>query len=99
LQLIRIIQEALINVRKHAHAQQVRISCREIDHVLIIEIQDDGQGFFANEVLESSQYGMRGMRERAKPDWGRAALDKPAWLRNNRTSFLPLRDEWEENIE
>jgi signal transduction histidine kinase len=99
LQLIRIIQEALINVRKHAHAQHVQIYCREMDHALVIEIQDDGQGFFADEVLESSQYGMRGMRERAnligaELQW----ISQPGSGTAVRLA-IPLRDEWEENIE
>ena len=65
LQMIRIIQEALINVRKHAQAHQVQISCREIDQVFVVEVKDDGQGFCADEVPEPSQHGLRGMRERA----------------------------------
>jgi len=65
LQLIRIIQEALVNVRKHAYAHQILISCREVDHVLVVEIQDDGRGFCADDVPEPSQHGLKGMRERA----------------------------------
>ncbi len=64
-QLIRIVQEALNNIRKHAHAKQVCIYMREWQDELVIEIQDDGQGFDADEVPELSQHGLRGMRERA----------------------------------
>jgi signal transduction histidine kinase len=65
LQMIRIIQEALINVRKHARAHKVQIICRQMDQKLIIEIQDDGQGFCLDDVPAITQHGMRGMRERA----------------------------------
>jgi two-component system, NarL family, nitrate/nitrite sensor histidine kinase NarX len=65
-QLIRIVQEALSNVRKHAHGSMVRISMREWDGDLILELQDDGQGFSPEDIPGLSQYGLRGMRERAE---------------------------------
>ncbi len=64
-QLIRIVQEALSNVRKHAHAQQVWIACREDSSDLLLEVRDDGEGFAPEDVAGPSQYGLRGMRERA----------------------------------
>jgi signal transduction histidine kinase len=36
-----------------------------MDQKLIIEIQDDGQGFCLDDVPAITQHGMRGMRERA----------------------------------
>lgn len=65
-QLIRIVQEALSNVRKHAQASSVWVSCFEKDNELVIEIQDDGRGFLAEDVPGPSQHGLRGMRERAE---------------------------------
>ena len=66
-QLIRIVQEALSNIRKHARARTVRLSLREWQGQQIIEIADDGLGFDAEDVPEVSRHGLRGMRERA--DW------------------------------
>ncbi|MDR3578260.1 MAG: histidine kinase [Anaerolineaceae bacterium] len=65
-QLIRIVQEALSNIRKHAHAQQVIVSVHEWHDDLIVEVSDDGQGFSAEDVPEVTRYGLRGMRERAE---------------------------------
>jgi two-component system, NarL family, nitrate/nitrite sensor histidine kinase NarX len=65
-QLIRIMQEALSNVRKHAQAENVRVSCIEKDGDLVIEIQDDGKGFASEDVAGTSRHGLRGMRERAE---------------------------------
>ncbi len=65
-QLMRIVQEGLSNVRKHAHAQQVWVSLRIWDGELILELTDDGKGFSAEDVPELSRYGLRGMRERAE---------------------------------
>lgn len=65
-QLIRIVQEALSNVRKHAQATQVWIGCRELDGDLLLEVRDDGRGFAPQDVTSASQHGLRGMRERAE---------------------------------
>ncbi len=65
-QLIRILQEALSNIRKHANARRVWISLREWEGDLILEIGDDGQGFNPEEMPELSQYGLRGIRERSE---------------------------------
>jgi two-component system nitrate/nitrite sensor histidine kinase NarX len=65
-QLIRIVQEALSNVRKHARASAVWINCREVDDDLWIEVRDDGKGFSPEDVPGPSQHGLRGMRERAE---------------------------------
>jgi len=65
-QLIRIVQEALSNVRKHAGANRVDISCHPLGEELVMEIHDDGAGFNVEDVPGPSQHGLRGMRERAE---------------------------------
>jgi two-component system, NarL family, nitrate/nitrite sensor histidine kinase NarX len=65
-QIIRIVQEALSNVRKHARAQGVTINLHEWQSDLLLEVSDDGQGFDADDVPEISRHGLRGMRERAE---------------------------------
>lgn len=65
-QLIRIVQEALNNIRKHANGEQAWVSCQEIKGDLILEVRDDGSGFDIEDIPQSSQYGLRGMRERAE---------------------------------
>jgi len=65
-QLIRVVQEALSNIRKHARAGHVTISIRRWKEDLILEVRDDGQGFSPEDVPSISQYGLRGMRERAE---------------------------------
>ncbi|HMN59301.1 MAG TPA: ATP-binding protein [Anaerolinea sp.] len=65
-QLVRIVQEALNNVRKHAHAGQMTINLREWGSDLLVEIIDDGQGFDPEDIPPVAQYGLRGMRERAE---------------------------------
>jgi signal transduction histidine kinase/DNA-binding response OmpR family regulator len=59
----RLVQEALTNVAKHAHAERVRVAVSESDGELLLEIQDDGVGF--DSLASSEGFGLAGMRERA----------------------------------
>jgi two-component system nitrate/nitrite sensor histidine kinase NarX len=65
-QLIRIVQEALTNVRKHAQSCAVTISAFERDREVIFEVRDNGRGFSPEGAPTTSQYGLRSMRERAE---------------------------------
>lgn len=64
-QLIRIVQEALSNVRKHSGATRAWINCNHTENGFMIEIGDDGCGFSLEEVPGVSRYGLQGMRERS----------------------------------
>lgn len=65
--LIRIIQEALSNVRKHAGTTRARVQfCREPDLVRVV-IADDGQGFDPADVTQDGRhFGLSIMKERAR---------------------------------
>lgn len=65
-QVIRIVQEALTNVRKHSQASQVIIEVRQQDRSLSIKVEDDGKGFNPEIPLPQNSFGLRGMRERAE---------------------------------
>jgi DNA-binding NarL/FixJ family response regulator len=68
-QLMRIIQEALTNSRKHAQAQAARVICTSTAEQVHIIVADDGCGFDprqAHHLIEDSQhFGLHSMRERA----------------------------------
>ena len=66
IQLIRIIQEALSNIRKHANASQATIACGQQGNEMILEISDNGCGFAPSDTPGTSHHGLRGMRERAE---------------------------------
>lgn len=65
VQLIRIIQEALSNVRKHAQASEAWIEYDQVGEIFLVEIRDDGRGFHPDELPGVSKYGLQGMRERS----------------------------------
>ena len=64
--LLRVCQEALANVRKHARARQVsvRLSYADADAGVRLTVADDGAGFDVNHV--KGGYGLHGMRERVR---------------------------------
>jgi two-component system nitrate/nitrite sensor histidine kinase NarX len=64
-QLVRIVQEAFSNIRKHAQAGRVWVACRVVGDDLLLEVRDDGQGFAPEDITGAWRHGLRGMRERA----------------------------------
>jgi two-component system nitrate/nitrite sensor histidine kinase NarX len=69
IQVMRIVQEALTNVRKHARARRVWVRCEEDGGDLLVTVQDDGQGFDAGCPTGADgtpHYGLQIMRERAE---------------------------------
>jgi DNA-binding NarL/FixJ family response regulator len=70
-QLLRILGEALTNVRRHSGASHVRVGVGITEEKLWAEVVDDGRGFDATEGSEEAAsatggLGIRGMRERAR---------------------------------
>jgi signal transduction histidine kinase len=67
LQIVRIIQESLTNVRKHARATKARVDVHRYDGQLVVSIQDDGAGFNPEVTArgEFPKFGLTTMRERA----------------------------------
>lgn len=61
--LLRCAQEALANVRKHAHARQVRVSIDATDDGAGLTVTDDGVGIGTQ---AGNGYGLAGMAERVR---------------------------------
>src|SRR5436190_11611649 len=63
--MLRIAQEALMNVHRHAHATSVRVSLISHDGRLELSVQDDGQGMPpVNSEAMTDGVGLQGMRHR-----------------------------------
>lgn len=66
LQVLRILKEALVNVRKHAHACSVSITLRAGPGGLEAEVADDGVGLSGGSVRRPGHRGLVSMRHRAE---------------------------------
>jgi signal transduction histidine kinase len=77
VELIRIIQEALANVRKHARgASQVNIQVSARDEQLSLAIRDDGAGFKpAAQGSDGKHFGLQIMQQRAARIGGQIEID------------------------
>ncbi|MFC1866175.1 histidine kinase [Chloroflexota bacterium] len=67
LQAIRIVQECLSNVRKHAKATYATIRIAAEDDSITIAVKDDGKGFDVDIIYNEdfTKFGLRNMKERA----------------------------------
>jgi signal transduction histidine kinase len=86
-EVLRIVQEALVNVRRHSGASQVvvRLSADEYDWVLKVEDNGRGLGFtgrLTHEQIERDQAGPRVIRQRVEALGGRFSIESsPGGLR------------------
>jgi signal transduction histidine kinase len=71
--IYRIVQEALTNALKHAHATHVGVTVAEGDGEVVVEVRDDGAGFRPEAATRG--YGLIGMRERVQLAGGRLEID------------------------
>lgn len=73
VQLLRVVQEALTNTRKHAGAKRVGIRINCLDGGTALVIEDDGVGFDPATVSSSMEggFGLASMRERVTTLGGR----------------------------
>ncbi len=81
LQLIRVVQEALTNVRKHSQSSSawVAVDLSDSDILIsdiLITVGDRGKGFDPKVVESSEQaFGVRTMRERIERAGGRLTIE------------------------
>jgi signal transduction histidine kinase len=73
-QLLRIIQEALTNARKHSGASQVTVELQPVTRpsglYLAATVRDNGRGFDPDEASRPGHFGLYTMRERAQAEGG-----------------------------
>jgi signal transduction histidine kinase len=72
--LVRTIQEALMNVRKHAQTDKALLQISRIESQTQILIEDKGSGFELNTDNETS-FGLKIMRERIEGIGGRLEIE------------------------
>ncbi|MEO5574591.1 MAG: ATP-binding protein [Gaiellaceae bacterium] len=80
--LLRVLQEALSNVRQHSGSSTVALTLREDAVGVLMEVRDDGHGFDPESVVPhedgQSGIGVVGMRERLRLLGGLLELESAA---------------------
>ena len=73
--VFRILQEALANVAKHAHASEVSVVMTVRDDSLRMLVDDDGDGFSMSVAPSAGSRGLADMRERVRFLGGRIGIE------------------------
>jgi len=70
INIYRLVQEALNNIKNHAHANKVDIKLLSSHPNIILRIEDDGRGFDLEEAFQKARQnkrlGLLGMQERVR---------------------------------
>ena len=88
LQVLRIMQEVMSNVLRHAGARRIRVVTRALPTQVEVEVADDGCGFDAQQ--PSTGRGLRHLVQRAGRLGGSVQIDSAAGRGTRVTLVLPL---------
>jgi nitrate/nitrite-specific signal transduction histidine kinase len=94
VQLIRIVQEALSNVRKHSQATAASVRLRKEGRFLTMVIEDNGRGFDVGQARErrGHHFGLNIMSERAESLNGTLEIHSSLEEGTRVISKIPLED-------
>ena len=91
VQLVRVIQEALTNIRKHSRANEARIRIASGPDEIGISIEDKGRGFDPAALTdEMPRFGVRTMRERVERVGGRFQIESSPGHGTTVRIYLPV---------
>ncbi|MFC2056288.1 ATP-binding protein [Chloroflexota bacterium] len=92
LQLLRITQEALTNVRRHAQATEVEVKLENNKEAVEMIVKDNGQGFTLSDLEESppGYHGLNIIKERAETLGGHLDISTAPGEGTALTVSLPL---------
>jgi signal transduction histidine kinase len=90
LNTFRIMQEALQNIQKYAHATRVNVEVNRKETNLQVKIEDNGVGFDLKDVELGEHYGLQNMQKRAKEMQGQFVIQSTPEMGTTITILFPL---------
>jgi signal transduction histidine kinase len=96
--LLRVAQEALANVRRHAKASRVTVTLSYMEDVAVLDVQDDGVGFDVRACHPAAPgqeggFGLEAMRQRVARLGGTLAIESAPGSGTTLVVKLPLGEE------
>lgn len=95
--LFRIVQEAIVNIARHAHAESAYVSLEFKDNGVSVQIEDDGIGFDYSPSLRADSggrgVGLLGMQERAELLGGTLTIDTKPGAGTRIFIHIPVKSE------
>jgi two-component system sensor histidine kinase UhpB len=90
--IFRIVQEALTNVARHAHATRVEIRLRQSPSEVLLDVRDNGRGITPEQLEDSRTLGLLGMRERVHQFGGTIGIEGLSGRGTILTVRIPVRN-------
>jgi signal transduction histidine kinase len=92
--LLRIAQEALTNVARHAKTEEAKISLDRTDYAVHLTVQDGGIGMNGYESKTHPQsHGLKIMRERAEAFGGNVTIKSAPGEGTTVDAVLPIEEQ------
>ena len=91
LTVFRMVQEALTNTAKYAHAKNVWVRLELVGQEACVEVRDDGRGFQADGP-RSGHHGLLGMHYRVESEQGRLEVLSHPGQGTTLRARLPMRE-------
>lgn len=89
--LLRISQEAMHNINKHAQAKNVNITFSFMEDLFVMDIADDGLGFEPSKIKNG--FGMKTMRDRAEELRGTLTIESEQGIGTAIAVSIPISEE------
>jgi signal transduction histidine kinase len=89
--LLRISQEAMHNITKHAQAKNVNITFSFMEDLFVMDIADDGRGFEPSKIRNG--FGMKTMRDRAEELSGTLTIESEQGMGTAIAVSIPISEE------
>lgn len=89
--LLRISQEAMHNINKHAQAKKVNITFSYMEDLFVMDIADDGLGFEPSKIKNG--FGMKTMRDRAEELSGTLTIESEQGIGTAIAVSIPISEE------
>lgn len=89
-EVLRIFQETLTNIARHANAKNVLIRAGKIGKSYLLEVKDDGRGITKKEIMGPRSIGLTGMGERAGSIGGTLHITGAAGKGTTVTLMVPV---------
>ena len=100
--LFRIIQEVIVNIARHAEAENVFFIMKLGDHDIKVDIEDDGKGFDVKSALKRTEdgrgLGMLGMKERVYLMDGKVLICSEPGCGTRISLWIPLKSHGDEYV-
>ena len=77
-ELLRVAQEAIHNVKRHAAASELRVQLEYGPETVVLEVRDNGRGGAVEHEPHAGHFGLTGMRERAAAIGGTLDVESAA---------------------